>query len=231
MKHSVWKTICIVLLSMLVGKHFSASSIVPQVSAAPGDIRGSSLIAVTSYRNRAGSFVLWSDGRISSVDDPNTSISVLSNYTEIPGLSKLNLSVKSPKGSPNIPVGAYQDSKGSYILFSDGSSKKPSGIAGAPGINTYSVRSVRCDTSHGFQLYPPDSGIGIQGTGSVGHYTVTFDPPFKNPPVVTISSQSLSSVDGPASTTSVGVSTAYIMGGPTISVFQNMMFTVTAIGE
>jgi hypothetical protein len=133
MRLSVWQISTIVLLSVLVGQHFSAKSLVSEASAAPSDVHGSPLTAVTSYRNRAGNFILWSDGRISTVTEPNTNISLLNDYTDIPGLAKVNLSVKAPKGSPNVPVGAYQDSKGSYVLFADGTSRKPAGIAGAPG--------------------------------------------------------------------------------------------------
>lgn len=121
-----WQLSTLVFGSLFAGSlcthgHFSSVA-----EAAPADVKGSPNIAVDTYRNNKGSYILYSDGRIVDAKGGNTDLG--HPYVQPPTAAKIapSESVRGKStGSPNVAVKALVRTDGSYILFSDGSIKKP----------------------------------------------------------------------------------------------------------
>lgn len=105
-----------------------------RVAASPADVFGSSNVAIDTYRNSRGTYVLWSNGRITSAEggaqdlghpyrspDPSARIGTPS------------LTNGQPLGSPNVAVRAIPRSDATYVLFSDGNLKRPAHADAAAG--------------------------------------------------------------------------------------------------
>jgi len=224
MRLSVWQLSTVVLLSLLIGQNLQTRP--HEAEAASKDVFGSPQVAVTSYKNQKGSFILWADGHVSEVNTPNAVVSLLTDCVDAPEIPALTRDNSKPQGSPNVPVGVYQNGTASYLLFADGSYKKPKGNANAPSANP-SVRSAKIDGIAG--TVEGDSSIKMRFTGSQGYYFVDFDPPFTKLPSVTVTSMSVPGVAGikpfTLSLTGCTVWTA-VNGG-----FYNTPFCLTAVGE
>jgi len=95
--------------------------------AAPTDILGSPNVAVGSFRNKQGDFILYSDGSIADSSGNRTNPS---QYSLAKGFKKPSQVRGKPAGSPNIAVGTIQNDDGTFVLFADGSVKEPN-LAGA----------------------------------------------------------------------------------------------------
>lgn len=148
-------------------------------AASPADVRGSDNVLVCGYRNRAGSFLLWSSGRITRPD--GTQANAAGRYMAAPGYSRPDLVARQPVGSGNVACGTVPDGSGTYVVFSDGSVRRPAepGAAAAP----LDQRVV-----WGFVEAGPTYGQG-SGDWSVGlndnrTFHVSFDPPFQSKPAV-----------------------------------------------
>lgn len=232
MRLSVWQLSTVILLSVLLGQNLKIRP--NQAEAASQDVFGSPQVAISTYRNQRGSFILWADGHISRVSAPNTPVSTLGQCVAIPADEDpppaLTRDNSKPQGSPNVPVGMYQTGQGSYVLFADGSCKKPNGDAAAAATNP-GVRSASFDGTSTARL-SGDSSITCAHTGTTGYYTLTFNPPFKSPPVVTVNTMDhhfLAGV-GTAGTSSCPVWTIQLVS-PAVWSDRNCRFTVTAVGE
>jgi len=232
MRLSVWQLSTVILLSVLLGQNLKTPN---TAEAASQDVFGSPQVAVNCYKNQKGNFILWADGHISKVDAPDTTISTLAQCVDIPASEDPPPAVTrdnaKPQGSPHVPVGMYQNGKGSYVLFADGSCKKPNGDAAAPS-STHNVRSGHVD---GFAFtVAGDSSLSVAPMGTVGNYRVTFNPPFETLPTVTVSSESYPGLAGihPGSLSRSGCSvfTCVVANGGGVHQ-DNSNFAITAVGE
>jgi len=158
------------------------------LGAAPANVYGSSNVPVQSYRNRNGSFIVWADGHISNAMT-NISVNPASEITgsyldaTVDGFAKPQMDSKKPMGSPNVPISVVQTSKGSFVLFADGTTLKPKDPdAAAPPIVTSAIRWARYDSTSN-TLVGSSGDISVTHIGQ-GSYTVTFNPPFKKTPSV-----------------------------------------------
>ena len=109
----------------------------PEVEAAPRDVRGSANVALDAFRNRAGSFVLWGNGRITrsdgSAQDLGQPYATPSPSAQLPAPTPLP---GEPLGATWLPVKALVRSDGTYVLFADGTLRRPAhsdAAAGAAG--------------------------------------------------------------------------------------------------
>ncbi|MBN9419085.1 MAG: hypothetical protein J0I12_26765 [Candidatus Eremiobacteraeota bacterium] len=233
MRLSVWQLSTVILLSVLLGQNLKTRP--NQAEAASQDVFGSPQVAISSYKNQRGSFILWADGHISKVETPDTVVSTLAQCVAIPAGEDPPPTVtrdnSKPQGSPNVPVGMYQTGQGSYVLFADGSCKKPLGDAGAASASP-NVRSTSFDGTSASRL-SGDSSILCSHTGTTGYFNLTFNPPFKHPPTVTVNAMQhhfLAGVSGPPSVSGCPVWTIQMVT-PGVWSDQNCQFTVTAVGE
>jgi len=144
--------------------------------AAPTDVKGSPNIAVKSYTNRAGNFVLWADGHISNA---NTGVKVVTpgtGYGPAAGFTPSPKTPRRPGGSPSVAVDVIQDTTGTYVLFSDGSVRHPPvANAGAPGFGTTEIFYGK---TFGGGIASHSPNLTVSGT------TVRFRTAFKEPPFV-----------------------------------------------
>lgn len=229
MRLSVWQLSTVILLSVLLGQNLKTRP--NEAQAASQDVFGSPQVAISSYKNQKGSFILWADGHISNVDTPNASVSSLSECVDAPEVPAVTRDTSKPQGSPNVPVGVYQNPTATYVLFADGSYKKPKGAAAAASV-TPSVCSAQIDGNVG--VVTGDSRIKFAHAGTTGHYNVTFDPPFKATPVVTITCEAHHHVGGCETgsvlPTGCRVWTS-VLGGSHGWSDVNCPFTLTAVGE
>lgn len=228
MRLSVWQLSTVVLLSVLLGQNLPTRP--NRAEAASTDVFGSPQVAVASYKNQKGSFILWADGHITRVDTPNTAVSVLTDCVDAPEVPAVTRDNSKPQGSPNVPVGVYQNGTATYLLFADGSYKRPKGDANAPSA-THSVRSAQFDGVTGANF--GDTSLVFAHGGSPGYYTITFDPPFSKLPTVSVTPAYHHYLGGvmPGSLTKngCGVWTSMLtLGGWTDA---NCGFSVTAVGD
>lgn len=121
-----WQLSTLVFGSLFAGSLCTHGQFSRVAEAAPADVKGSPNIAVDTYRNNKGSYILYSDGRIVDAKGGNTDLG--HPYVQPPAAAKIvqSESVRGKStGSPNVAVKALVRTDGSYILFSDGSIKKP----------------------------------------------------------------------------------------------------------
>jgi hypothetical protein len=163
--------------------------LVGDVNAAPSDVRGSGNIAVDSYKNSQGTFILYSDGRITNYDKGEN---VAPPYTdEVPDYVKAGLERGLPTGSPNVAVGLVPHKSGTYVLFADGSIKNP--VNANKGSSDNKILRGIIDTSvprttgstkivganEGWTMQRPTNAAGQPGVNNV-----RFDEPYDEVPVV-----------------------------------------------
>lgn len=224
MRISVWQLSTVILLSVLIGQNLPTRP--REAQAASKDVFGSPQVAVSSYKNQKGSFILWADGHISSADAPNTVISK-SDECVIASVPQITRDNSKPQGSPHVPVGVYQNSTATYVLFSDGVLQTPKGDAAAPSANP----GVRQATCNGFSMtVSGDDSIKMRGAGRPGHYTITFDPPFTNTPAVTVTDTQEPHIAGIMPNT-LSKNGCEVWTSDTGGRFYNEIFCITAVGE
>lgn len=153
--------------------------------AAPGDVFGSPHVALTSYQNSQGHFTLWSDGHITDVHDNRAVINNALAYDDAPQFRRQVPQGPGVQGSPNVPVSLVQTGDGTFVLFTDGSVRRPQDPR---------ARAARSGPSDFRWVNTNQSGVKITGSSSIstsrvgeGHYRITFDPPFQYKPCVVAS--------------------------------------------
>lgn len=72
-------------------------------------VTGSPYVAVAAYKSSSNTYILWSDGTVSTT-------------TTLPYYQPATANPARPTGSPNVAVGIVQDAPG-YILYSNGDIK------------------------------------------------------------------------------------------------------------
>ncbi len=208
MRVNYWQMSTIVLGATLFGCLFGAQRLIPKVDAAPKDVLGSPNVAVSGYKTLSGSYVLYSDGRIVSIPADSSSLPTIvvenaqtvGEYLDPPSNFKMPVVDKRSKGSPNVAVGVIPSYKGTFILFSDGSLKRPKhdGAAQAPPGNPVTGFVTGLEKrAQGCRVTSWASGNPQQGA------TVVFDTPYDKTPSVTasgISGEGSVSVDHVTST-------------------------------
>lgn len=183
---SSWKSVIAAgILGIFIGQ---GSHNGRDLGAAPADVHGSPNVPIQSYRNRNGCFTVWADGHItnsmtSAAVNPARSTSGSYLDAAADGFVAPTLVSGRPQGSPHVPVSVIQNSKGSFVLFADGTTMKPSDTdAAAAPIVTSAIRWARYDST-------TNTVVGSSGDITVTHsgqgsYLVTFNPPFDNTPSV-----------------------------------------------
>lgn len=122
------------VLALLVAGFWLGAAL--RTPAAPGDVVGSSNVAVDVYRNSRGSFILWASGRITDVRGGGADLGA--PYSDPP--SSANIGSTPPllpagtQGSGQVAVEAVVRSDGTYILFADGRLRKPSSADAGAGM-------------------------------------------------------------------------------------------------
>lgn len=123
------------VMGALMGAMAGGALLAKPALAAPSDLKGSPNLAVKMYQNKVGTFTLCSDGRIWNLDTGAEAVSGLSQYAVVAASKFKPLAPVGGriKGSPNIAVDAFVDKTGTYVLFADGSVRRPNGAAGKEG--------------------------------------------------------------------------------------------------
>ena len=160
---------------------------IAQVGAAPRDVQGSPNISVDTYKNSKGSFVLFSDGRIISAKGGSADLGhPYSDPETRHSLAKAEDVRERAKGSPHVAVKALVRSDGTFVLFADGSIKKPANSDAAAG-GSDGKKIVSGVPTYGGDPTAASHGASSEGDGWRGDQAhVTFDPPFTKVPVVTL---------------------------------------------
>ncbi|MGM9998870.1 MAG: H-type lectin domain-containing protein [Candidatus Bruticola sp.] len=165
-----------------------------KLSAQPQHVRGSANVAVSGYNNSCGNFILWSNGRITSSD--GKVVNEADQY--IPDQSiKLPSRVKGQcVGASQVAVSVFVGGSGSYVLFADGTVRRPKNSKAAAGNGQFRVVAGNIfKEPAGFLNETPvpqfNSGFTRDlyynpGTGgsSVRRVRINFDKPFARTPAV-----------------------------------------------
>jgi len=110
----------------LAGSWLSRVTVFPNAEAAPSDVFGSANVAVDTYRNQKGTFVVWSNGRVTNVESPAVDLgNPFRNPGPSSGIRPPTFQDGRPLGSPNVAVKAVPRGDATYVLFSDGNLKLP----------------------------------------------------------------------------------------------------------
>ncbi len=169
----------LLVLAFMLGTFLAWRPPAGPVEASPADVRGSDNVLVTGYRNRAGTFLLWSSGRITRPD--GSVANAAGRYQPAVGFSRPALVSGQVAGSGNLACGVVPESEGTFIVFSDGSAMRPEDPqAGAPWDQTRVVWGV---VEPG-PLYGQGSGDWSVGLNPDRTFRVSFDPPFSRKPAV-----------------------------------------------
>lgn len=176
---SRWQAVLVVASAFLVGSLMPDHFPWQPVTASPADVRGSDNVPVTGYRNRAGSFMLWSSGRITKTD--GTQVNGSAEYSNAPGYTRPTPAANQVVGSGNVATGVMPDGSATYIVFADGSVRKPNN-------NLASAAPLDQRVVWGFVAAGPSYGQG-SGDWSIrknadSTFHLTFDPPFSTTPAV-----------------------------------------------
>ena len=186
-----WQLSTLVFGSLFAGSlctngHFSSVA-----EAAPADVKGSPNIAVDTYRNSMGTYILWSNGKITSVEDGTTDLG--HPYGPPDAAAKIGKQTLEPKkalGSPHVAIKAIPRKDATYILFADGTLQKPANshayagesgsrvIAGSMGVGG-SVLSGNGTTDLGevgqeYSFLEGGTGVGLKLKSPVGPKSEAF---------------------------------------------------------
>lgn len=127
-----WRWVGTLFLGVWLGSVLQTHSLWPQAGAAPGDVFGSANIAVDSYRNRKGTYVVWSNGRVTDVSNPANDLGhPFRDPDATAGITAARVQEGQALGSPNVAVKAIPRGDATYVLFSDGTLKLPANAEAA----------------------------------------------------------------------------------------------------
>lgn len=108
-----------------------------KLRAQPQHVRGSANVAVSGYGNSSGNFVLWSNGRITSLD--GKVVNEAEQYTLEPTM-KIPARIKGQcVGASQVAVSVFVNGSGSYVVFADGSVKRPRNSKAAAGNSNFRI--------------------------------------------------------------------------------------------
>lgn len=108
--------------------------LVPSIQAAPPEVQGSSNVAVDVYENRSGTFILWSNGRLTRASGGGQDLG--RPYRLPPSAAQIGrppLKSDASYGSPHVAVSAWVRTEATYVVFADGSIRLPAHSDAAAG--------------------------------------------------------------------------------------------------
>ena len=158
-----------------------------EAAGSPKDVRGSGNVAVSGYTNSAGHFILWSSGRITNGAGKEVNAPGAYNTASVCSLpSRISGNIL---GSGSVAVSVFSDADATYVLFSDGTVKKPRNAdAAAPAETSEAPRVVT-----GVNVKAGSSKSGscgwscrAQAASSPYYLEVTFNKKFSGIPVVLV---------------------------------------------
>ena len=167
-----------------------------RVAADPQDVRGSSNVAVSGYSNAKGHFTLWSSGLITSLQ--GQIINEAQAYDLAP---QFRLPQRAPGqclGSGNVAVGVFVAAEASYVVFADGTVRRPrdarAGAGQAQGRQVAGTLLPCSDSSilaAGAQHYQGGFSRSHKRLGgNRAETTITFEEPFTTKPTIFLSPMS-----------------------------------------
>ncbi len=169
----------LLLFAFVLGTVLAGRPPARPIEASPADVRGSDNVLVSGYRNRAGTFLLWSSGRITRPD--GSVANAAGRYHPAVGFSRPTRVAGQVVGSGNLACGVVPDAAGTFVVFSDGSALCPDDPrAGAPCFQTRVVWGV---VGPG-PTYDQGSGDWSVGLNANRTFHISFDPPFSETPAV-----------------------------------------------
>lgn len=176
-------TMIVVAVMLVAGGHGGLAE------ASPNDVLGSDNVAVASYANRYGTFVLWSSGRITDIS--GSLVNASNDYTNV---MENQLPVRSAGhivGSKNVAVGVIQNTQATRVLFSDGSVRQPaspraSGVSGGqPRMMWGNIQKQGSGVTAGYANNGSgDWSVGNDSVNVNGAVRVSFHKPFDKQPAV-----------------------------------------------
>lgn len=134
------------------------------VSAAPGEIAGSPNIAVDVYRNSAGTFILWSDGRLTNAN--GSTLDLGKPYQDPPAAANIGRPTRESEGNlgaPEVAVQSLSRPDGTYILFGDGRLRRPSNSDAAAGASSQQGNIIAGSWRGGSSTEPGKYSVSVSG--------------------------------------------------------------------
>lgn len=169
---------------LIVVSLFFALLSIRSVWASPDDVRGSGNIAVCGYTNKAGSFILWSDGRITDLSGNQVCSS--SSYSAVSGYKKPKAVSGQIAGSKNVAVGIIQAQGSTCVVFADGTVKKPSNAKASAAPSENNIIGGKIYIFSTFGDAGTASGNGWKAQLGKDGLKVTFTEPFSEVPAILI---------------------------------------------
>ncbi|MBQ7503572.1 hypothetical protein IJT93_12825 [bacterium] len=163
--------------------------------AQPQHVRGSANVAACSYTNSCGSFIVWTDGRISSLK--GEIVNEASQYGAAPGYKLPARTAGQCLGSQNVAAAAFVNTEGSYVVFADGTVKRPKNASAGAGSFSCRLLSGRL-FADGNSVRPAQeiAGYGgrftrtyLNGGASGKKVRITFAEPFAKKPLIFIADE------------------------------------------
>lgn len=158
------------------------------IEAAPSDVRGSGNVAVSSYTTTAGTYTLWTSGRITNTKTGKT---VAPPYEAAgAGFAQASRNRGEPLGSENVAVDYVQNKDGTFTLFADGSVKKAtdlgaSGKAPGGGKIVFAYKAAAFGADGGRYGTWISSGFKVADHGGMSNAQLgEFEEPFEENPLV-----------------------------------------------
>ncbi|MBQ7568986.1 hypothetical protein IJT17_09295 [bacterium] len=180
-KHAIVFGLC--LLSLLAALSVLAGGV---AWGSPKDVRGSGNVAVCGYTNSAGDFVLWSSGRITN--RAGSDVNAAKAYDTASGYSLPTRVTGNILGSSAVAVDAFVNEKATYVVFSDGTVKKPRNAEAAAPAETDGGRVVTgVNVRHGMSKSGNNGWTCKLQNRSLPYYTeVIYNKKFASAPVVLV---------------------------------------------
>lgn len=157
--------------------------------AQPQHIRGSANVAVSGYGNSCGNFILWSNGRITSSE--GKVVNEADQYI-LDSTIKMPTRVKGQcVGASQVAVSVFVNGSGSYVVFADGSVRRPRNSKAAAGNSEFNIVAgnvFKEPAGNMFANTVPQFNSGFTRTyvqgGLYKNVRIDFDKPFTKSPVV-----------------------------------------------
>ncbi|HBM96272.1 TPA: hypothetical protein DD394_01795 [bacterium UBP9_UBA11836] len=183
-----------------------------RLRAQPQHIRGSANVAVSGYGNSCGNFILWSNGRITSSE--GKVVNEADQYT-LDSTIKMPTRVKGQcVGASQVAVSVFVNGSGSYVVFADGSVRRPRNSKAAAGnsdLNIVAGNIFKEPAGNMFANTVPQFNSGFTRTyvqnGLYKNVRIDFDKPFTKSPVVLLHTLHMAN---PAKETSVQLRLKYV---------------------
>ncbi len=206
-----------------------------RLRAQPQHVRGSANVAVSGYGNSCGNFILWSNGRITSSD--GKVINEADQYTPEPTI-KMPARVKGQcVGASQVAVSVFVNGSGSYVVFADGSVRRPRNSKAAAGKGEFTVVAGNVfqepRSLDGIPDIIPQFNSGFSRryfmNGITMNVRIDFDKPFTKSPVVLLYTFHRAT---PASETSAKVGLRYVTNSHFIVEYQeSASYGVRTMGD